>query len=366
MVTTWNTQCGIAEYTKYFIENASPGIDFRVWPNKTDENVADGEIVAPRLWETGGDVYALAEQLGRSGPDIVHIQCTGAFFSMTGLVGLIESLRRHTPVVVTLHNFGFMKPEDDRQRAALNTAYFAVHQERDIGSLRSLGIDAARITHIPLGQVAAPERTAERVKNALGIGTRGPVIGSFGFLLRHKGVHGMIRAVAALRKKYPGILYLAVNAVCETDESRQYFRECEALVRKWGLEKHVRIVPDYLEKETSMYLLQACDLFVLPYAGTNEAASGAVRFCIAAGRPLVLTGQPIFNEIKDCAVLIKNDRPASIAKGVRKLLDEGAYAKSKAAVEEAAKKNNWPEIEKHYTALYKKIMEADGGYRRGV
>lgn len=359
MVSSWGTKCGIAEYTKYFIENVSSEIDFQVWPNKVNEVVIDDEMTAPRLWEHKGDTRELISGLMNAEPDIVHIQYTEGFFTVQGLTDIIGSMCNTAKIIVSCHNTKFLYAENKQQLETLNKAYFTVHQESDIKRLCANDIEGSRISLIPLGQVAAPDREKDMVKHVLKLDGYYPIIGSFGFIFRHKCISEIIEAVAILKKRYPNILFISCNALYNVDASKTYYDDCLSLIGNLSLENHVKMVPDFMVPEEALHLLQACDLFVLPYASTLESASGAVRFCVGARRPLVLTDQPIFADMKDYALYIKNEHSNTIAEGINQLLEETMYAQKLRAVNLAIEKNTWSYIEKLYVNLYGLEMNAD-------
>ena len=355
MISSWNTKCGIAEYTRYFIENVSSNIDFEVWPNRTNENVNNDDYAVSRLWDLKGDTSELTIAIAQSRPDVVHIQYTEGFFSVSGLVNIIESHYENATIVVSCHNTEFLRPENKQQLDALNKSLYTVHQESDKNKLSLHGIKASRISHIPLGQVAAPKREKSKVASAIGFGDRYPIIGSFGFLFEHKCVYETIEAISMLKEKYHDILYIASNAVYGVNESHSYYDKCQMLIRKLALEDQVKMVSDFIDTEESLYLLQACDLLVMPYANTRESASGAVRFCVASCRPLVLSDQPIFSDMKEYAVLIKDSQSSSIMEGIEYLLEESRYKRYTEAVNTAAQRHNWQDIEKQYLSIYNKV-----------
>jgi glycosyltransferase involved in cell wall biosynthesis len=353
MVTSWNTRCGIAEYTRYLIEHAEGKehyqIQYDVWPNKIDENVIDDERVAGRTWEYKGYVTDLADGLCRTAPDIVHIQYTEGFFTPQALSYLIK--RVSAEVIITCHNTRHLNPTPE-QVALLNRACFVVHHLSDVKQLEAIGIKSTQILHIPHGQISVPPREKQEVQKALQIKDAYPIIGNFGFLLPHKGVKEIIEAVNRLKKKYPRILFIACCALHTHESSQICADEYRKLIDKLNLQNHVRLVTEFLPPDEALYLLQACDLFALPYGETTESASGAVRFCIAARRPLLLTRQPIFTGLLESSVQIKSKSPDDIAAGIEKLLKPNVYEKCMAAVTAEAEINKWEDIATEYIDLY--------------
>lgn len=353
MIGTWNTKCGIAEYTKYFVDSVlSPAVSFQIWPAKTSETVTDDERVAERVWAPKEDPQRLIEAVALSRPDIIHIQYSVNFYYTSTIARLIWCTRRFAKTIVTCHNTHDFIPENRRQLWTLNKAHFVVHQESDKQNLIKNGINKKRISIIPHGQITVPDRDKAEVRKELKLEPSAPIIGSYGFLMPHKGIYETIKAIMLLKDNYPDILFVACNALYDSDDSRCVFENCKKLIKDQNLQKHVKMFSEFLLPDESLKILQACDICVLPYADTVEGASGAVRFCVASRRPLILTKQLIFNDLGDGAYHIKNNSPQAIASGIEELLKENTYTQYQRAVSAMANRHTWPEVAKEYMKLY--------------
>ena len=324
MVTSWNTKCGIAEYTKYFCDALGDQACYRVFPNRTDMLLGPEDAhTAPRVWDYHGDVDRLGQALLADKSEIVHIQYTEGFFTSESLCKLVEILYPAKKVFITCHNTKYLKVSSKKHRIVLNKANYIVHQKSDRAILEKLGIKSDRINEIPLGQMQIQDRSAEAVQKALGISST-PIIGSYGFLLPHKGVLRVIQAVAMLKEKYPKILYIACCSLFNGDASIGYYQECMRMISQLGLEQNVKMISDFLKPEESTYILQSCDALVMAYDDSGESASGAVRFCIATKRPLITTHYDIFKEFEDCTLQIPDNEPETIAHEIDYLLSDTA------------------------------------------
>jgi hypothetical protein len=105
-LTTFNSRCGIAEYSSLF-QAALPR-------NILSETIADRgaspldmdvEENVVRLWEQlrHQEVDALVTAIQLSNIDIVHLQYNFGFFSMEDLSELVAQLNGLKPIVITLH-----------------------------------------------------------------------------------------------------------------------------------------------------------------------------------------------------------------------------------------------------------------------
>lgn len=362
MVTTWNSKCGIAEFTRMQVDATKSIANYEIFPNSGVDLIRKDEpFVRTRTWINAGDkdVDILINKLNNCLSDIVHIQFNFGFFGLNNLAQIIEKVGKNKKIVIQFHKtadaiFLGKKVSLGSIKSSLNKcAALIVHQENDKAILEGFGVNPDLIHVIPLGQFIYPNIPAEVMQEKLGIKSR-HVIGSYGFLLPHKGIKEVIEAVNIIKKDIPDIYYIATCSIHESIESKNYFKECTNLINELKLDDHVKLIPDYLSNDDGMVYLEACNICVLPYKPTMESASGAVRFVAAAKRPLVVTNQPIFNEFKDCSVQIESCDKDLIAKAVVDLFNKDnseLIRKISAQVD----KTSWHEISKQISDLYNEI-----------
>ncbi len=365
MVTTWNSKCGIAEYSKMEIEASRSYIDYKIYPNYGVELLArDEEYVQERLWHSvfRDDLNALVDSLINSDNEIVHFQFNYGFFKLENLGQAVELLSARKKVVITFH-----KTEDseiDGKMVKLKTivkqlnhcAALVVHQMKDKELLIKYGIREEIIHIIPHGQIEYPEISTTYGKERLKINSS-LVIGSYGFLLPHKGVKEVIQAVAVLKEKYEDILYMPVCALHDSPQSREYLKECIEEAERLGVDKNVRFITGFLPNDESMRYLQACDVMAMTYKPSKESASGAIRFCLAAYRPIVTTSQPIFEEFKECTFQIGSADHFAIVDAIEKLRDAELKRKYVDVEKRYIKQTSWYAAAKKFYQLYRLILE---------
>ncbi len=357
MVTTWNTKCGIAEFTKYFIQNTSDKVNYTIFPDVTASLIStDEENVAPRTWKQYDCNFSdLVTELEKSDSDIIHIQYNFGFFSLENVAKLITDLPSKK-VIVDFHATKMISdalPKSTVKKTvnALNKAFqIIVHQQEDIKELTDVGIERNLICVIPLGQSVWMERSKEDCKKWLNIDSQ-HVIGSYGFMLPHKGVDKVIEAVAELKLDYPDILYIVSCALYNADVSKEYLLKCKQLAKTLGVEKNVVFINEFLKPEESAILLQACDMLAMVYSPTNESASGAIRFCMSAIRPIITTKQPIFDEYTDCTVQIASNDAKQIAQAARGLFEQSneEYLRK---IKDKIMETSWNVVGNKYFDLY--------------
>jgi glycosyltransferase involved in cell wall biosynthesis len=106
MVSTWNTKCGIAQYTKYLLSNISNNQDITIFSNKGQELISSDDINVIRCWDAYyDDLDSLYNEILKRNLDIVHIQFNFGLFELNALAGLIKKLKdSNVKIVITFHS----------------------------------------------------------------------------------------------------------------------------------------------------------------------------------------------------------------------------------------------------------------------
>ena len=326
MVTTWNSRCGIAENTRYIVEHSRHAFEIELFAD-VDAVVIDpvADLGVSRTWKDrwSPDLSTLEEALRLTDAEVVHVQFNFGFFEFQRMADLIDRQLETRGVVVTLHRTRDYDDRGDllslRQIAGTLSRVdrLIVHQESDARFLAEIGLQE-NVTVVPIGAAAPPELSPSEVRAALELGSR-PVVGTFGFLLPHKGTLELVKALDPLRAEFPDLLLVALCARYPHVESKEYEDRIRAEIAARGMEDSVLLVTEYLTDEVARTLLRGTDVIVLPYQETGESSSAALRFILPLGRPVVVTDAPIFSDSRDALLVVDGDA-TSIEDGVRRVL----------------------------------------------
>ena len=302
LVTSFNSPCGIAEYSKSLI-NAMPALvqtqvlaDLEGMPINWQE-----EPEIKRCWwpEGRGNIQSLIESLNHTDADIIHIQTNFGLLGLEDLAKLIDSQQGIRPVVVTLHRTKDreeIKPNlslSTIQESLARAAAIIVHQQQDVKLLASWGL-STNVVKISHGTDQPwPRSKADRVENE-NLMERPLILGTFGFLLPHKGLHILLLAQKILLERGLDARVHAYCAAHPSEESKQQMKKCRTLIKTMGLQDKVKLEVEYQDMSNVLKSLSIADILVLPYLETNESCSGTLHSLLPLGKPMITTELDIF------------------------------------------------------------------------
>jgi glycosyltransferase involved in cell wall biosynthesis len=214
-----------------------------------------------------------------------------------------------------------------------------VHTLADLDRLDRLGLSATT-TLLPHGVPAALPRPAIRR-----LAATDPLIGCYGFFLPGKGIDVLIRALAILRRRWPGARLVLVNAEYDHQISREEIARCSDLIDSLGLAGAVRLETGFMPNHASLDLLTACDVVALPYLPSKEASSAALRGALAAGAPVAVTPIALFDEAGDAVFRFAGHAEEAVAEGLDRLLGDAALrARIQDAAQDWVGQRRWTDV----------------------
>jgi glycosyltransferase involved in cell wall biosynthesis len=322
-VTTWNTKCGIASYSEHLLRCFPQSVTILA-PHE-ESLIRDDRPNCIRSWRTGKDENEfdeLSAQIVASDINTVVLQFNYGLYNFRQLSQfLIDQVDAGRAVLILLHatgdpgllptwnwTLGEIVPALARCQRVL------VHSLNDLNRLKELGL-THNVCIFPHGvlnvEPAERKRTTDKV----------PLVATFGFCLPHKGLLELVSAAGILRDRGTPIRLRLVNAQYPIPASESVVLGVQKLVSELTLGELVEAHHEFLTDHQSLELLKDADLIVFPYQETNESASGAVRFGLAARQPVAVTPIPIFADLGDAVHYLKGTQPLDIADGLTEVLD---------------------------------------------
>ena len=343
VLSTWKTRCGIADYTAALTRAFPSEADVRIYAEaRSCGGAVDSNV--RKNWEIGlQDLSSLEADLRRDFVQALLVQHNPAFFGEEAFGRLLRLAReRHVPVAVTMHATQGLRIDPDlaSELAAVERIY--VHRGSDAAWLAGHSIENP-VRVIPQGVPRPPERSADWVKNGIGLGGKF-VVGHFGFLRPHKGVLELIEAFEVLARSSPSAHLLLLCSEYPSTDSHDYRRRCEKKIAESPVSARIHASFDHLSLDAAGFLLQACDLLVFPYHPSKESASAAVRLAIASMRPIVVSDSGIFEELHGVAEVAPSLEPGALAATIASLASGPLRAAAERRTRRFAARLDWARV----------------------
>ncbi len=113
------------------------------------------------------------------------------------------------------------------------------------------------------------------------------VLLTFGLLSPNKGVENVIRALPAIVKEFPNLVYIVLGATHPNlvrEQGEAYRMSLVRLVEELGLDEHVIFYDRFVELEELKQFIGATDIYITPYLNERRSLPARSRTRSAAGR----------------------------------------------------------------------------------
>lgn len=382
-VSTWDVPCGIATYCANLV-GALDGFGTRndVYP------------VAAHLWATftTGDIRDFTADIAERARDydVVHVQHEHSLFghatsyksaarNFGGILRMIREAGR--PVVTTFHTEPLgCEPRrwpSSPARAARNWSRRWAWRRHVSRCFSTASGHAIAVVHSPVTRRALirqrmqpeavhiiphgclPPRDLRidglSAKARLGLPASSVLLTMFGFVGGYKGHLVAVRALAKLPERFR----LAICGGAHPESQDRSLAAVIRLVRKLGLEHRVTIT-GWLPPEAATLYYAATDVCLAPYLDPMLAASGAITWALASGRPIIGSKIPAFQGIcreQPCMLLTTPGMVDELAWAAEKLAtDAGLAHRLVAAARRYVEAHSWDQTAAATLGLYERMV----------
>ena len=276
------------------------------------------------------------------------------------ILALLRDLR--IPVVTTLHTI-LQNPGADQRRVlqelALLSARLVVMSERGAKMLREIyEVPAEKIDLIPHGILDMPFVDSNYYKDQFGVEGK-HVLLTFGLLSPNKGIENVLRALPAVIKRFPNLVYIILGATHPNlvrEQGEAYRLSLELLAKDLGIRKHVSFYNRFVDQEELKIFLGVADLYITPYQNAAQTTSGTLAYAFGSGKAVISTPYWHAEELlaDDRGVLVPFGDSVAMAEAINGLLgdDTRRHAMRKRAYL-AGREMVWSKVAEKYMDSFK-------------
>jgi glycosyltransferase involved in cell wall biosynthesis len=291
---------------------------------------------------------------------ILNIDYPKAFRSLAKAINTNEQIQ----VVILQHEFGFFRGNEHNLKAFLELlkkpviiVFHTVLPARDtllreqVIEMTALAVSIIvmtasskkilvfdyevpqeKIKVIPHGTHLVPHADREQLKRKWGLAGK-KVLSTFGLLSSGKNIETTLRALPAIIKHNPDLVFLVIGKTHPSVEKQEGFRYrnmLDVMVKQLFLEHHVNYINYYLPLPDLLEYLQLTDIYLFTSNDPNQAVSGTFSYALSCGCPVVSTPIPHAVEVlgNDAGIIIDFESPEQLSQAVNRLFKDEVLMKN--------------------------------------
>lgn len=360
-------KCGIATFTSDLIQSTASATKGEFEPLVVAMRSGDQKYDDPVKFEirqnVKSDYICAADYINFSHVDVVSVQHEFGLFG--GEAGAYLSLllnRLKAPIITTLHTV-LDEPSPAYHKSLVevcNASYRVITMnERGVSMLRDIyKIPTKKIKLIAHGIPDLPFVDSNYYKHKFGMEDRKTIL-TFGLLNKNKGIEVMLKAMPAIIKAHPSVMYIVLGMTHPNilkHEGELYRFSLQQMVKDLNLQEHVIFYNRFVSDQELHNFLCAADLYVTPYINRKQLTSGTLSFAVGAGKAVVSTPYWAATELlaDGRGELVRFGDSKQIAKTIVAILqnDSQFYSLRRRAYE-YGRSRTWPKIGQAYWKLFR-------------
>lgn len=362
-------ECGIASFSKDLMTNITlwgQQVSIVALSDRSETYQYPPEVIFEITEDMRDDYHIAAEFINNAEIDVVFIEHEyGIFGGDNGEFVLDFASNLKKPFILNTHTV-LPEPNPGQRtilsKLGLKSSAVVCMSHRSAQLMNKVyRTPMEKIFVLPHGVPIFKEQPREVLKAAYGLENR-PIITTFGFIGPGKGIELGIKAVAALKDKYPSIVYLVAGETHPNLKKRMgesYRESLVELIESLQMGDNIKFINRYTSLEELGEVLYMTDIYLTPYPHRNQAVSGTLSYAIGVGRAIVSTPYEYSLEVlaQGRGLIATEADPKALATLIDDIL---ANPELKAQLEKKAliqgKTMQWPQVGRDYVKILEDLL----------